>query len=203
MLRLQGRLDEAGELEARARAVEATGQLSPAPEEPDGTRERYAVPRRAPSWEPNLGEPDADAAYMQGLASLAEGKFDQAEACLREAIRLDATMADAWVALAAVQAERGQIELSCQSARTALAIRSDLAEPYWRLATNLLGDVPDADVEAMEKLATGRVAVQRRPCLAALRPGGGHEPARALCSKPPRTSTSPTCISPPASSNAA
>ena len=87
---------------------------------------------------------------MQGLANLAEGKFDQAEARLREAIRLDATMANAWAALASVQAERGQIDLSCESARTALSIRSDLAEPYWRLASNLLGDVPDTYVEAME-----------------------------------------------------
>ena len=61
-------------------------------------------------------------------------------------------MADAWVALAAVYAERGQIELSCEAARTALAIRPDLAEAYWRLATNQLGDLPDADVEAMETL---------------------------------------------------
>ena len=61
-------------------------------------------------------------------------------------------MASAWVALATVHAERGDIELSCQSARTALGIRPDLAEAYWRLATNLLGRLPDDEVQAMERL---------------------------------------------------
>ena len=36
---------------------------------------------------------------------------------------------------------------------TALALRPDLAEAYWRLATNFLGRLPDADLYAMERLA--------------------------------------------------
>jgi tetratricopeptide (TPR) repeat protein len=150
-LRLQGRLDEAEALEARARTVGSTGKSSPSPDEPNGALANAGGAEVQTPHESKPGESDADAAYMQGLANLAEGKFDEAEACLRAAIELDATVASPWVALASVQAERGQIELSCESARTALAIRSDLAEAYWRLASNLLGDVPDADVEAMEK----------------------------------------------------
>ena len=44
------------------------------------------------------------------------------------------------------------MELSCRSARTALTLRPDAAEAYWRLATNLMGQLPEAEVGAMEKL---------------------------------------------------
>ena len=96
---------------------------------------------------------------MQGLAKLAEGSFDEAEACLRAAIELDAAMASAWAALASVQAERGQIDLSCESARTALAapIRSRRAlletgeqPPGRRARRRRRGD---------GKAAAGRIAV--------------------------------------------
>ena len=56
------------------------------------------------------------------------------------------------VALAGIQAERGDLELSCEAARIALVVRPDLAEGYWRLAINLLGRLPDAEVQAMEAL---------------------------------------------------
>ena len=150
-LRLQGRLDEARDLEERARTLDPSRRSGPL-EERDGPVTSAARDEVMPASEPPPDGSQAQAQYAQGLAYLAEGRLDLAEACLREAIRLDSSMASPWVALAAVHAERGHIELSCQSARTALAIRPDQAEAYWRLATNLLGRLPDAEVQAMERL---------------------------------------------------
>ena len=83
---------------------------------------------------------------------MAEGQLDEAENCLREALRLDSTMVDAWVGLATIQAQRGEFERSCESARAALAVRADLSEAYWQLATNLRGRLPDTEVAAIERL---------------------------------------------------
>ena len=44
-------------------------------------------------------------------------------------------------------------QLGPGSARTALALRPDLAEAYWRLANNLVGQLPESDLQAMETLA--------------------------------------------------
>ena len=56
------------------------------------------------------------------------------------------------VALATVHAQRGDITRSCESARTAITLSPNRAEAYWRLATNLLGRLPDHEVRAMEGL---------------------------------------------------
>jgi tetratricopeptide (TPR) repeat protein len=150
-LRLQGRLDEAMDYEARA--------LKLVPGRPNGPPTTSVGPDQNPAGAavtpPSELTPDRTMAHVQhsqGLAHLTEGQLDSAETCLREAISLDSNMAVSWVALAAVHAERGDIERSCQSARTALALRPDMAEAYWRLATNLLGRLPDAEVHAMERL---------------------------------------------------
>ena len=87
-----------------------------------------------------------------GLALMAEGQLDQAENCLREALRLDSTLVDAWVGLATIQAQRGEFERSCESAHAALAVRPDTSEAYWQLATNLHGRLPDTEVAAIERL---------------------------------------------------
>ena len=150
-LRLQGRIDEAGEYEARALKL-VPGRQSNSPNASGGPDRTRACGEAEPASELMPETPAAHGQHSRGLAHLNEGRLDLAETCLREAIRLDATMAVSWVGLAAVDAERGDIERSCQSARTALALRPDLAEAYWRLATNLLGRLPDAEVEAMEKL---------------------------------------------------
>ena len=149
-LRLQGRLDEARECDERALKFVPMRQSGP-PITPDGPA-KNAAGAVTPATESMPDSSRAHGEHSQGLAHLTEGRLDLAEACLREAIRLDSTMADSWVALAALHAERGDIELSCQSARTALTVRPALAEAYWRLATNLLGRLPDAEVQAMERL---------------------------------------------------
>lgn len=153
VVRFLGRPEEAAELDARARTVDASVRAAPPPAPRDSAAPSARGGERVPPAESPPQAPEAQAQYLQGVANLTEGQFDEAEACLREAIRLDEAMASAWATLAAVQAERGQIDLSCQSARTAIHLQPDLAEAYWRLATNLLGDLPDADVQAMESLA--------------------------------------------------
>jgi tetratricopeptide (TPR) repeat protein len=148
VLRLQGRLEEAMDYEERVSRL-GSGRQSGLPPEPDPTRPGAAVSGATP---PESSR--AQSEYARGLALLTEGRPDEAEACLNEAIRLEATMASAWVALATVHAERGDIERSCQSARTAIGLAPDRAEAYWRLATNLLGRLPDEEFLAMERLVS-------------------------------------------------
>ncbi len=94
----------------------------------------------------------AGAYFKQGLALLRESRHNEAEACFREALSVDPTMATAWVGLSQIQAERGEIEQSCESARSALAVSPKLAEAHWRLAITLRGRLPDAEAQAIERL---------------------------------------------------
>jgi tetratricopeptide (TPR) repeat protein len=94
----------------------------------------------------------AAAYFKQGVAQLREGRHDEAEASFRQALGVDPMMATAWVGLSQVQAERGEIEQSCESARSALVLSPTLAEAHWRLAITLRGGLPDAEVEAIERL---------------------------------------------------
>ncbi len=87
-----------------------------------------------------------------GLAILEQGRLGQAEPIVRDALSIDPFLTAAWCALARLQAERGDFDLSCRSARSALAIRPGLPDPYWRLASNLKGDLPEADAQAIEGL---------------------------------------------------
>jgi tetratricopeptide (TPR) repeat protein len=90
--------------------------------------------------------------HGRGQALLEQGRLDEAEACFREALRLDTTLAASWVALARLQAERGDLDLACESARSAVVHQPRLGLAYWRLAVTLKGRLPDADVQAMEGL---------------------------------------------------
>ena len=81
-----------------------------------------------------------------------QSRHTDAETCFREALAVDPTMATAWVGLSQVQAERGEIESSCESARAALALSPGHAEAHWRLATTLRGRLPDEEVQAIERL---------------------------------------------------
>jgi tetratricopeptide (TPR) repeat protein len=152
VLRLEGRLDEAAELDNRAMADGIDGRSSSPLEQRTATDQSAGEHEVAHTSSLPAEGRAAEAQYLLGVAHWTEGRLEEADASFREAIGLDARMSSAWVSLATVQAVRGQIELSCQSARTAIHLRPDLAEAYWRLATNLLGDVPDAEVDAMEKL---------------------------------------------------
>ena len=180
VLRLQGRTDDALEYEARARRLQPGGAAG-APALPVAT----IAPENS----------QAQDQYAQGVALLADGRTDEAETCLSAAIRLDATLASAWVALATVHAERGDITRSCDLARTALTLAPNLAEAYWRLATNLLGRLPDHEVRAMEGLlADESLSGDDRALLhfglAAVLDRRGCMPGRPRCSKPP-TSINP------------
>jgi tetratricopeptide (TPR) repeat protein len=146
VLRLQGKLEEALDHEARARKL--------APGLRPGSRpEAESAERGVPRGEGTAAKSsEAQARYAQGMAHLTGGRLQQAERCMRVAIELDATISSPWVALATIQAERGDIGLSCESARTALTLSPGQAEAYWRLATNLLGQLPDEEIRAMERL---------------------------------------------------
>ena len=91
--------------------------------------------------------------FKQGVAHLRESRHIEAEACFRESLRADPTLATAWVGLSQLQAERGEFDASCQSARAALAKSPRLAEAHWRLAITLKGRLPDAELQAIERLA--------------------------------------------------
>jgi hypothetical protein len=94
----------------------------------------------------------AEAQFKNGVALLRESRHSEAEACFREALRIDPRLATPWVGLSQVQAERGDIASSCESARSALALAPNLAEAHWRLAITLKGRLPDAEVRAIERL---------------------------------------------------
>ena len=94
----------------------------------------------------------AEAHHGLGLALHEQGLLEEAEGSYREAIRIDPALAAPWVALARLQAERGDWDESCQTARQILALRPNVADAYWRLAINLKGALPDRDIEAMQSL---------------------------------------------------
>jgi tetratricopeptide (TPR) repeat protein len=94
----------------------------------------------------------AEAHQGLGEALLEQGRIDDAETCFREAIQLAPTSPFAWVALARLHAERGDVEQSCLAARQALARRPNLAEALIQLACNLKGLLPAEDIHAIEEL---------------------------------------------------
>ncbi len=94
----------------------------------------------------------AESHHELGRAFLEQGQFDLAEPCFCEALQIDPDLSNSWIALARLQAERGEVDLSCVSARCALAVKPRLTEAYGRLAVNLRGDLPEADIQAIERL---------------------------------------------------
>ncbi len=136
ILRLSGRYDE-----ARACFARAGG---------DNLREPVAKPHVAVAG-PRAGE----APYVRGTAQLHQGLLDEAAASFREALQLNPALAAAWNGLARIDAERGDLEASEQACRKAIALDpAQSAEAYWRLATNLKGQVSDDELRAMEELAS-------------------------------------------------
>jgi tetratricopeptide (TPR) repeat protein len=94
----------------------------------------------------------AEALHGLGLANRADGRLDDAERNWREALSIDPRLAVSLCALARLQSERGEFEASSALARAALAISPGLVEAYWRLAVNSKGQLPEADVQAIERL---------------------------------------------------
>jgi tetratricopeptide (TPR) repeat protein len=152
ILRLEGRVDLALEQEQRASKLDFRGQARPDSSKNGPVRDDSQGGRTAQASSPlPLSEPQV--LSTKGLALITDGQLDQAEACLREALRLDSTLVDSWVAIATIQTQRGDLEQACQSARAALAIRPNVAEAYWLIASNLRGRLADDEVSAIERLA--------------------------------------------------
>jgi len=141
VLFLQGCVDEAIEYFHRA--------LQPDPAQSDP-----ATRSSRPAGGLSQGLPQAH--HGLGLSLLEQGKIDKAESCFREALRLDPALAVSWIAIARLQAERGDFEQSCQSARSAIALGSELAEGYWRLAINLRDRLPEDELGLMRALVEGK-----------------------------------------------
>lgn len=80
------------------------------------------------------------------------GRLDEAEACLRETIRIQPRLAAAHANLAGVLEQRGEIEQSIQALREALRHGPTHAGALGLLTTRLRGDLPDADLAAIESL---------------------------------------------------
>ncbi len=152
MFERRGDYDRAGQFYEQARALE--------PREPRFhvdlaslalARGRYAdaalLAQRAVACNPQI----AESHHELGRAFLEQGRLDLAEPCFREALRIDPDLEISWIALAQLQAERGDFELSCASARAALALNPGLTDAYWRLAVNLRGELPEADIQAIER----------------------------------------------------
>jgi tetratricopeptide (TPR) repeat protein len=139
VLRLQCRIDEAVACEERLSALNSRSL----PVQQDNGR----LTRQQPSvLESARGQ------ERQGLSFLDESQLDKAEAAFREAVRLDPTLTISWTSLARIQAERGDFEQSCHSARAVLAASPKSVEAYWRLAITLRGRLPDHELQAMEEL---------------------------------------------------
>jgi tetratricopeptide (TPR) repeat protein len=94
----------------------------------------------------------ADGHHGLGVAMMEQERLDEAESYFRKALAINPKLAISWTALARLHAERGDLEQSCESARSAIAANPEQAEAYWRLAINLKGNVPDSELEAMRKL---------------------------------------------------
>ena len=93
-----------------------------------------------------------EALHGLGLAQLEQGRHKEAEASFREAIEIFPELAATWACLAQIQAERGELETSCESARVALRFDPMLPEAYCRLAANLKGRLPDDELQAIERM---------------------------------------------------
>ena len=112
------------------------------------TRERAAMGPATAAGGVRTGQ----AQHARGMAQLQQGQLDEAEASFREALGLEPKLAAAWNGLARIHAERGDLDQSCQACRNAIALDARQAEAYWRLATNLKGQVSDDELQAMEDL---------------------------------------------------
>jgi len=153
LLQQQGRYDEAACWFEEAQVVQDDparyhanyGSLWAAREQYDESARCY---RLALAHDRNSAE------AHQGLGeSLRElGMVHEAETCFREALRIDPADPFPWLGLANLLAERGELDLSCEAARQALARRRNLADAYVRLACNLRGRLPAVDIRAMEDL---------------------------------------------------
>ena len=149
----RGDYDQAGQFYEQARALEPRearfhadlGSLALA-------RGRYAEAalhcQQAVACNPRI----AESHHELGRAFLEQGRQDLAEPCFREALEIDPALGISWIALARLQAERGDFDLSSASARNALASNPGFTEAYWRLAINQKGRLPDADIQAIERL---------------------------------------------------
>ncbi len=106
-----------------------------------------------PTPSPGLSGDTPGASFKQGLAHLTAGRLAEAEASFREELRIDPKSAVSWTGLARVQAERGDLDEACRSARSALAISPMMGEAFWRLAITERGRMPDHEFRAMSELA--------------------------------------------------
>lgn len=147
VLRIRGRHEEASQLFAQVKELAGSRTPGGSAAEPDAETDNGSRTSGSSAFSPQ---------HARGLLAWKHGRFDEAEAWFREALRVDPAAVDSWLRLARVQQERGEIEESCRSARSALAVRPGQAEAYRMLAAALEERLPDDDVRAIEGLLDDR-----------------------------------------------
>src|SRR4029077_7792659 len=115
--------------------------------------EREEFAEAIPCWERVLSlEPKRPSAHSGlGWALHEEGRSAEAGQHYREALRLRPDFAAARMSLGGVQEESGELAEAEGAFREALALQPAFALPHARLATLLRGQLPEADLAALEK----------------------------------------------------
>ena len=129
-----GRLDEA------ARYYEAARHCSPMTRGSMPTLAAWRSPRGTMTLGAALFRAvNADPTFAQGHQGRAQallelGQLDEAETGFNTAIQLDPALATSWVGLARLQAERGDLDLACQSRgpRSSTSLVRPMPSGDWR-----------------------------------------------------------------------
>jgi tetratricopeptide (TPR) repeat protein len=143
-----------------------------------------------PCWERALAlEPDrADSHVGLAWALQEEGRIPEALEHYRTALRLQPGLAIAQLGIGLVHEELGELAEAEAAFRAALRIQPDYALPHYRLAKLLAGQLPDADLAALEqRLTDPRLGTQLRTRLlfglAKVLDGRGEYPRAAAISR--------------------
>jgi tetratricopeptide (TPR) repeat protein len=141
-----------------------------------------------PCWERVLAlDPDRAPAHIAlGWALQDELRFDEARDHYNAAIAMQRDLGPSYLHLGGLQEELGALKEAEASFRTALAKQPDFPLPHARLATLLRGNLPDADMAALEERLTDETLPQDSRgrllfALAHVLDGRGDYPRAAEC----------------------
>ncbi len=121
-----------------------------------------------------------EALHGLGITFLEQGRSGEAETCFREVLRLNPKNGLTLSALARLEAERGDLEQSCDTAREALSVRPHQADAYTRLAINLKGPTARGRGSGDHAAARPQIAADSGARDAAVCAGRGLRCARSL-----------------------
>ena len=108
--------------------------------------------RAVSSHGPHIGPAACRGPSWIGARAARAGPVSGRRGELPRGARIHPELAASWASLARIQAERGEFDISCQSARVALGFDPTLPEAYCRLAANLKGRLPEHELQAIERM---------------------------------------------------